>query len=190
LPHRRRRKKKIRKELNVPYKRVIVSVGQFIYRKGFDILLNAALLLPEDAGIYIIGGQPSEEYLTFVGNHNLNNIHFIPYKEKNELYRYYQCADLFVLPTRYDIWGLVVNEAMANGLPVITSNKCVAGTEMVQSGINGFLYDAKDSKKLAELILELLNNEAFLKYASKRGIKTSTQLYFRANGTKAYRCFK
>lgn len=42
-------------------------------------------------------------------------------------------ADIFVHPTREDIWGLVVNEAMAKGLPVITTDRCVAGLELIKN---------------------------------------------------------
>jgi len=63
---------------------------------------------------------------------------------------------VFVLPTREDIWGLVINEAMAYGLPVITTDRCVAGLELVEDGVNGFIVPVKDVKLLAEKMNELL----------------------------------
>ena len=51
-------------------------------------------------------------------------------------------SDLFVLPTREDIWGLVINEAMSFGLPIITTRKCIAGTELITDGENGYLLEA------------------------------------------------
>ena len=50
---------------------------------------------------------------------------------------YYQAADMLVFPTREDIWGLVINEAMANGLPTVSTDKCVAALEMIKQGENG-----------------------------------------------------
>ena len=72
--------------------------------------------------------------------------------KKEELVRHYKAADLFVLPTREDIWGLVINEAMAYGLPVITTDRCVAGLELVEEGVNGYIIPVEDEKALAKRI--------------------------------------
>lgn len=61
-----------------------------------------------------------------------DNIVFVEFKTKEDLIDYYRAADLFVLPTREDIWGLVVNEAMAAGTPVITTTNCGAGMEILK----------------------------------------------------------
>ena len=55
------------------------------------------------------------------------NVYFIEFKKSEELNEYYKAADIFVHPTREDIWGLVVNEAMAKGLPVVTTNNVLQG---------------------------------------------------------------
>ena len=72
---------------------------------------------------------------------------------------YYKAADLFVFPTREDIWGLVVNEAMANGLPIITTNKCVAGLELVKEGENGYIVPVEDEEALYQKIILLLSDD-------------------------------
>ena len=79
---------------------------------------------------------------------NLNNVHFIDFKNKDTLKEYYHVADVFVLPTREDIWGLVINEALAYGLPVITTDKCMAGLEMIENGKNGYIIPVNDVKKI------------------------------------------
>ncbi len=66
-------------------------------------------------------------------------------------------ADLFVLPTREDVWGLVINEAMANGLPVISTDKCIACVELVKNGVNGYIVPVNDSNKLTQSIIEAMN---------------------------------
>ena len=55
-----------------------------------------------------------------------------------------------MLPTREDIWGLVINEAMAYALPVITTDRCVAGLELVRSGTDGYIVPVEDAPALAE----------------------------------------
>ena len=152
-------KEYIKKKLNISEDKIILTVGQFIYRKGFDVLLNAVSNIKSDYGVYIIGGNPTEEYKRIIKEKKLKNIHFIGFQTKNELKNFYAIADIFVLPTREDIWGLVINEAMSYGLPIITTYKCGAGLEMIENGKNGFLVDVGDEKMLAQKIIYLLEND-------------------------------
>lgn len=145
-------KKKIKNELSMKETKVVLAVGQFIKRKGFDVLIKAAKNLSADIGVYFVGGNPTEEYISLRESLKLENIHFIGFKTKDELKKYYKAADLFVLPTREDIWGLVINEAMAYGLPVITTNKCIAGLELVKNGDSGYIVASENSEIIAEKI--------------------------------------
>lgn len=142
----------LREKLQIPEEKVVLAVGRFIPIKGFDILIKAAAWLPKDVGFYFVGGMPTAEYLALREKNNLFNVHFVGFKDKQTLKEYYRAADVFVLPTRGDVWGLVVNEAMANGLPVITTDKCVAGLELVKEGKNGYLVPTDDVKALKQAI--------------------------------------
>ena len=73
--------------------------------------------------------------------------------------QFYRAADLFVLPTREDIWGLVVNEAMAFALPVITTDRCVAGLELVEDGVTGYIVPVGDDKALADKMNQALSGD-------------------------------
>ena len=139
--------------------KIVLSIGQFIPRKGFDILLRAWKSCPKTAGLYIVGSEPTSEYLDIQNRLKLSNAHFVGFKTKAELNKYYQAADVFVLPTREDIWGLVINEAMAQGLPVITTDRCIAGLELIENGFNGFIVPVEDTNKLSEKITKVLNND-------------------------------
>lgn len=138
LPVEKGEKVQLRKKLNITEQYVVLSVGQFIPRKGFDLLMNSCEGLSKNIGVYIVGGEPTEEYINLKEKLHLTNFHFVPFMEHDKLAEYYKSADLFVLPTREDIWGLVINEAMAYGLPVFTTDKCVAGVEMING--NGAVY--------------------------------------------------
>ena len=63
----------------------------------------------------------------------------MPFMRKDQLKEYFLISDLFILPTKEDIWGLVMNEAMGYGLPVITTDKCIAGVELITDEINGYI---------------------------------------------------
>ena len=121
--------------------------------------MHAACSLNKDVGIYIVGGEPTEEYLQMRASLGLGNVHFVGFQKKEALSRYYRAADLFVLPTREDIWGLVINEAMAYGLPVITTDRCVAGLDLVEEGVNGSIVPVEDAAALAGKMKELLSSD-------------------------------
>lgn len=153
-------KAQLRTELGIREEKVLIAVGQFIHRKGFDVLIDAMASLPRSIGCYIIGGEPSEAYLQQVAEYGLDNVHFVGFKTKDELSQYYMAGDLFVHPTREDIWGLVVNEAMAKGLPVITTDRCIAGLELIKNSEQGCIVPVGEAQELAHAIkvqLEQIN---------------------------------
>jgi len=157
-PLTKKEKMKLRTQLGIPYSNMVLSVGQFIHRKGFDVLIESSKSLKADTGIYIIGGEPTDNYKEQINQYDINNVHFLSFLEYEELKKYYLAADIFVFPTREDVWGLVINEAMANGLPVITTTSCVAGLEMVENGMNGYLVPKDDVEQLVEKINYVLDN--------------------------------
>lgn len=161
----------LRREIGIKEEKVILSVGQYIYRKGYDILLNGIVEIDKNYGVYIIGGDnPTNEYIELVDKFNLTNVHFISFKTKEDLKKYYKAADLFVLPTREDIWGLVINEAMAYGLPVVTTEKCLAGLELVKDNENGFIVPVEDAKQLAEKMTAILSDDVLRASMGKKSL--------------------
>ncbi|SCY50857.1 glycosyltransferase family 4 protein [Butyrivibrio sp. INlla14] len=134
----------------------VLFVGQIIPRKGIDILIKSAKRL-SDIGVYLVGGSITEEYKRLIEQFDITNIHFIGFKDKNNLADYYRASDVFVLPTREDVWGLVVNEAMSFGLPVITTSKCNAGIEMIKNENVGTILKNNNEKELADSILSWVN---------------------------------
>lgn len=89
---------------------------------------------------------------------------------------------MFVLPTREDIWGLVVNEAMAVGTPVITTTNCGAGMEILKNGDGGRIVPPEDTDSLASAMQEMLN-DAELARQTEYAIK-SAQVYTIENMAK------
>ncbi len=158
-------------QLQIPEEKVVLAVGQFIHRKGFDVLLKAAIELPKNVGFYFVGGTPTKEYLDLREENGLSNVHFVGFKDRQTLKEYYRAADVFVLPTREDIWGLVVNEAMANGLPVITTDKCVAGLELVKDDENGYLVPTDDVNALRQAIEKVLENQENVELIGEKSLE-------------------
>ncbi len=142
-------------------KNVILSVGRFTYNngygKGYDTLLRAAEHLKDDVEIFIVGDDPTDEFLQWKNEKHLDNVIFIGFKTKEELKEYYIAADVFVLMTRGDVWGLVINEAMMYGLPIITTDKCNASADLVKG--NGYIINADDAESLLRKITEIIDND-------------------------------
>lgn len=146
-------KLKLRKKLGLNYKRLYICIGNFIHRKGFDILLNSIANNPsnEVGYVFIGGGELKKEYEEFIENNKLNNVKLLGFMSKDKLINYYDASDIFILPTRYDIWGLVINEAMSRGLPIISTNKCMAAVELVNEN-NGKVVDSDSVSSLSTAI--------------------------------------
>lgn len=153
----------LRNKLNIEEKYVVLSVGRFSYEqgygKGYDTLLRCAEQLDKNIGIYIVGDEPTEEFVRWKEESHLKNIHYVGFKTKQELMDYYAAADIFVLMTKADVWGLVVNEAMMFGLPIITTDMCIAGNELVTNDVNGFIIPVGDNNKLKEKIELLISDK-------------------------------
>lgn len=171
-PLREEEKQIAKQALQIPYRRAVLSVGRTLHLKGFDLLIRAAARLPQDTGVYIVGGAPEPEWLALAREVGFDRLHFVEYAPKETVQSYYRAADAFVLATRGDVWGLVVNEAMANALPVITTEGCVAGCEMIRDGENGFLIPCDAWEPIAKHLNELLGSDALREQMANAALNT------------------
>lgn len=165
----------LKDKLGIVGKKIILYVGQFIYRKGIDILLEAYKGFDDNVCLCLIGGEITNEYEKMIKKNGLINIYFYPFMNKKQLTDWYRAADLFVMTTREDTWGLVVNEAMEHGLPVITTNQCIAGRVLIKEYENGFLIDSDDVKLIHEKMKLLLDNDTLRSEIGANNIKTIKQ---------------
>jgi len=82
-------------------------------------------------------------------------VHLPGFKQYDELPVYFGLASVFVHASTTEQWGLVVNEAMASGLPVLVSNRCGCAQDLVQNGVNGFIFEPCNLDELAQLMLKV-----------------------------------
>jgi len=143
-------------------KEIIISVGRVIPSKGFDTLVKVAKGFPEKIFI-IIGGKPTDEINQIMIINQIDNVRFINHLEPVDLINFYKLADLFILPTRSDTYGLVINEAMSYGLPIITTFNCVAGIHLIEQGVNGYLVKSDDLSDLADKIKKISEDDKLKK---------------------------
>jgi len=145
-------KQRLREKIGMTESKIALYVGRFDPKKGMDDLLHAIPELDQDIGVYFVGGEPDQTHLDFCKEKGITRAHFVGFTKKEELSQYYLAADVLVLPTKSDVWGLVINEAMSFGLPVITTDQCVAGMELVEPGVTGYIVPTTDQKLLIEKI--------------------------------------
>jgi len=115
---------------------------------------------PDSVVVFIVGDGPERANLEKMAHElNLNVVFTGNIAEPLEVYNYYLLADLFVFPTRHEAWGLVVNEAMAAGLPILCSKGAGASLDLVQEGINGYTFSPDDPMALKDKIQHLIDDE-------------------------------
>ena len=92
----------------------------------------------------------------FADNHRIKSIYFMGFKNRQEMGIFYALSDIFVLPSRRETWGMVVNEALCFSLPVIVSDQVGAGVDLVVSEKNGLIFPAGDINQLADRLSKLV----------------------------------
>lgn len=98
----------------------------------------------------------------------IEHVHLVGAKGYHELPRYYANAAAFIHASTTEQWGLVVNEAMASGLPVLVSNRCGCVLDLVKEGENGWTFDPHDQEQMADLMLKMSSDEEARKRMGKR----------------------
>jgi UDP-glucose:(heptosyl)LPS alpha-1,3-glucosyltransferase len=133
---------------------VVLFVGSGFERKGVDYLLRASELVSEPITVLIVGKGSEEKMRRYI-----NKQRVIFCGPQREIHKYYAASDIFVFPTIYEPFGNVHLEALASGLPVITT-RLSGASEIIQDGVQGFVVDKpEDIDKIAEKILILMNGE-------------------------------
>ena len=148
-----------RQALRLP-DRFFLFAGRLVAEKGiFDLLDAYQALAPsvrDEMGLVFVGDGAARSALqqrAAAINHGL--IQFAGFAQRESLPAYYALADALVFPTHTDTWGLVVNEAMACGLPVISSDAAGCVADLVESGWNGRVVSAGDIGQLSSAMDEL-----------------------------------
>ena len=144
-------------------KPIFLFVGSVNPRKGLNLLLEACAILTKQGGenytLLVVGdGSQRQELEEFSQKNNLKNcVQWVGRVDYGELGEYFGTADVFVLPTLEDTWGMVVLEAMVLGKPVLCS-KWAGASELIIERENGYSFDPYQPEKLAELMQYFIDN--------------------------------
>ena len=153
---------KIREELGVKFDKVFVSAGQLIKRKNYLSLVKEWQKSPGNHGLFLIGdGKQRKEIESFINENKLKNVVLTGFLNREKMFKYFQASDAFLFPSKEDIYGHVINEAMSQGLPVISTNKVNSALKLIKNGVNGYLLESLQSNEFRNSISEILNKDCF-----------------------------
>jgi glycosyltransferase involved in cell wall biosynthesis len=141
----------------------LLAVGRLAHEKGIDTLLRAAEGLPVE--IVLAGTGAEEERLRQLAGPNVT---FLGHVERDALPALYADADVAVLPSRSDPWGMILNEAALAGLPLVATSAAGAAHELIEDGVNGFRVPPEDPSALREALRRLVEDEPFRRAAGAR----------------------
>jgi glycosyltransferase involved in cell wall biosynthesis len=162
----RKQKIETRKKHHLPENYFLAS-ARFVEQKNLPRLLEAYALYRKQSlsgnptssawDLVLLGDGPLRaELCRLISALRLGDcVHLPGFKQYGELPVYYGLAGAFVHASTMEPWGLVVNEAMASGLPVLVSNRCGCAPDLVQEGVNGFTFDPSNAAQMAEMMLRL-----------------------------------
>ncbi len=166
---------KARTELSLP-SRYFLFVGRLVREKGvFELLAAYAKLdrtVREQIGLVFVGdGASRGELEQQASSITPGTIRFVGFAQREQLPIYYALSELLILPTYSDTWGLVVNEAMACGLPVVLSQAAGCADDLVTEGWNGHLVPAEDVDALAAAMNRLASQPSLCAEMGIRSLK-------------------
>lgn len=136
----------------------VLLVGQFLPYKGIDVALDTLAGLSQELRIRLVGtGKRSREAEAHVASKGMRNVEVIPFLQPDDLFEEYLRADLFVLPSRQECWGLLANEAAACGCPIVSTWGSGAAIEFLSRDYPQFRAEPNSAESLALSIKRALN---------------------------------
>jgi glycosyltransferase involved in cell wall biosynthesis len=141
-----------RQELGIdPQAPVILFAGKLQHKKNPFLLLDAFGALKDDSHLVFVGNGELERELKEKAR-TCAKAHFMPFQNQSVMPAVYRLGDVFVLPSQgpEETWGLALNEAMASGRPVIASTKVGGARDLIEPGVNGWIFESGDRQALED----------------------------------------
>lgn len=154
-------KETLKKKFGISDKKTFLFVGRLAKVKNVSLLIKAFQKIKEensDTALLIVGDGTERVMLEqLVKEREIGDVIFSGYVVFPEIVQYYKMADVFILPSVHEPWGLVVNEAMIMGLPVIVSSDVGCRLDLIKDGKNGFIFESNNVKDLKRKMEHFIN---------------------------------
>ncbi len=148
-----------RVELGIaPPARAILYAGKLTPTKNLPRLVRAFCGAGTPGHLILVGNGPLEPQLRALAGGRAD-VHFLPFQNQRAMASVYRLGDVFALPSLGETWGLAVNEAMACGRPVVVSDRVGGARDLVNEGVNGWVFEAEDAAALTAAIRRALGCE-------------------------------
>jgi glycosyltransferase involved in cell wall biosynthesis len=156
----RRFEARVEPEFDLKPRPVVLHVGQFIARKGIESLLRATAAVQKEGhefSLLLVGSGPDKQALErLAAELRIENVHFQSSRPPEKMPSVYRSADVLIFPTLEDVWGLVANEAMLSGLPVLCSKYAGCAEELFCSDN---IFDPQDPVDFAIKLRKAVSGE-------------------------------
>jgi glycosyltransferase involved in cell wall biosynthesis len=168
----------LKAELGIPMDRkVILFCGKFIHvKRPFDILKAFQLLDKEKYALILVGDGPlNPDIHSYIEMEGMKNVFKPGFINQSEIFKYYTIADVFVLCSQMETWGLAVNEAINFNLPCVVSNNCGCSFDLIESGNTGYVFEMGNIEQLKAQIQKAVlidRSENHFEILNKFSIKT------------------
>src|SRR6185312_11708391 len=148
----------LRDQWGVPRDRtVLLFVGKLTPRKHPEAMLHLAAACGENVHVVVVGSGPIDQQLRGdVQRSGVSNVSFLGFVNQSRIAEVYGLADVFVMPSEDEPWGLVLNEAMAAGVAPVVCSDVGATADLIQEGETGFTFANEDWKAMTELVRRLM----------------------------------
>jgi len=138
---------------------VILFLSKLTRWKQPMLLLKAYRKLKTPASLVYVGsGYRYKELIRYAKNNNLKNAFFFGFQNYSQIPKFYAISDILAFPSLGESWGLVVNEAMCFGLPIVTTNKVMSTFDLVVDGENGYILTTENTEDFKGILDNLLDN--------------------------------
>ena len=152
----------------------VIAVGRYVYQKGFDLLLRSWSIVEKDCPnwmLTIIGQGDRLPYETLIDELRIDRARCKLLGPKNRIQNEYMTSSLLVMSSRFEGFGMVLIEAMACGLPVVSFDCPCGPKDIVQDKVDGILVESGNVEKLAEAIVMLIQHPEKRKEMANKAIE-------------------
>jgi glycosyltransferase involved in cell wall biosynthesis len=166
---------------------IVLFVGKLVGLKGIPTLIDALVRLSasgQAVRLVLAGSGPLAADLAAMANAHLLPVTLLGFVNQSGMPDVYAAADVLVLPSRSETWGLVVNEAFACGLPAVVSDRVGCGPDMIRDGLTGSVVPVGDVERLAKAILYWLHRHDDV--ATRCALEETTARYSPATSAAAF----
>jgi glycosyltransferase involved in cell wall biosynthesis len=160
----------------------LIAIGRLVRRKAFDTLISAMKHLPVDVELLLVGDGPLKESLRKLAAQSgvSDRVHMLGYQPRTEIHRLLRNSHCFVLSSIHEGLGIVVQEAMDAGLPVVATNNG-GQVDLIKEGRNGLLVEPNDEQALAKAIRMIYSDRSLAETMARNNLADIRSLYMDTN---------